>query len=87
MSDSKGINKIFLGQEMPLIAHSSPKSGYNTLCGEIFAAMPLPVFITDADFFLLGMNAAAELFISGSVSDKSIRPIAELFVPKDISFQ
>lgn len=87
MAGNKGTNKIYSGQEMPLIAHFSPKSGFETLYGGIFAAIPLPVFITDTDFFLLWMNGAAEEFISGSISENSIRPIAELFIPEDISYQ
>ena len=87
MADNKGFSKGDSGQEMPFITHFPSQVDFKALYGEVLAAMPFPVFITDADFSLLWMNAAAEAFSSESISDKSNRPIAELFIPEDISYE
>ena len=75
------------GQEMPFIADPPAQSGYKVLYGKIFDAMPLPVFISDADFSLLWMNTAGEEFSSGMFSEQDTRSIYELFIPENISFQ
>lgn len=87
MADNKGISKGDSEQEMSFMTHFPSQIDFKALQGEIFSAMPLPVFITDDSFFLLWMNAAAESFSSESLSDKIAKPLSELFIPEDVIFQ
>lgn len=86
MTGNKGTSKD-AGQRMPLLANPPPLVNFKAMYGEIFEAIPLPVFITDADFFLLWMNAAAEELSSETPHEQDIRPISELFIPEGLSFQ
>lgn len=70
---------------MQIKAHPS-RFDFKVLYGGIFEAMPLPIFITDADFFLLWMNTAAEEYSSGTPSAQSTSPISDFFIPEDVSF-
>ena len=87
MTDNKGIDKLDAGQERLFMAHYPSYADFKALYGEIFAAMPLPVFITDDEFLLLWMNASAEGFSSKPLSDNISKPIAELFIADDLSYE
>lgn len=67
--------------------HGFSEVGNNESLGKIFNAMPLPIFIADADFLLMWMNESAEIFCDKKISNLNPEPLSKLFIPLEGAFR